>query len=183
MAGDAPVAFNDGLGDWVAVTSPPALTPLLTLVGGPPTSPVEYVIGGTTLSGVAREAAAQLLADDALKIACGNSPVLGHWRARRDGGPAETGARLAAVRTYVAIAFNLPGEPVNDHHVQGHVAELLWNRLMQERIVCRDGRQLVRAHPVKADPLEAGGDGLVVYQDGQGSLVFRPRRWPPTSSA
>jgi hypothetical protein len=47
MTGDAPVAFKDGLGDWVAVTSPPALTPLLTLVGGPPTSPGEYVIGGT----------------------------------------------------------------------------------------------------------------------------------------
>jgi hypothetical protein len=26
---------------------------------------------------------------------------------------------------------------------------------------------------VKADPLEPGGDGLVVYQDGRGTLVFR----------
>lgn len=155
------------------MTNPPALTPLLALVESPYTSPVEYVIGGKTLDGTHREAAAQLLADDAMEVACGDSPALDRWRARRDGGPAETGARLAAVKTYVAIAFNLPGEPVNDHHVQGHVAELLWNRLMQERTVCRDGRQLVRAHPVKADPLEPGGDGLVVYQDGQGTLVFR----------
>lgn len=155
------------------MTSPPALTPLLALIESPDTSPVEYVIGGKTLSDAHREAAAQLLAGDAMKIACGNSPALDRWRARRDGGPAETGARLAAVRTYVAIAFNLPGEPVNDDHVQGYVAELLWNRLMQERTVCRDGRQLVRAHPVKADPLEPGGDGLAVYQNGQGTLVFR----------
>lgn len=150
-----------------------ALTPLLVLVDGPDTSPVEYVVGGTTLSGAAREAAAQLLADDAMRIACGNAPVLGRWRARRDGGPAETGHRLAAVQTYVAIGFGLPDQPAAEDHVQGHVAELLWNRLVQERTVCRDGRQLVRAHPVKADPLEPGGDGLVVYLDGQGALVFR----------
>lgn len=161
------------VGRSAAVTNPLALTPLLALVDSPQTSPVEYVIGGGTLGGAAREAAAQLLADDAMKIACGNSPVLDHWRARRDGGPAETGARLAAVQTYVAIAFDLPGDLVNNDHVQGHVAELLWNRLMQERTVCRDGRQLVRAHPIKADPLEPGGDGLVVYQDGHGTLVFR----------
>jgi hypothetical protein len=152
---------------------PPALTPLLALIDNSHTSSVEYVIGGNTLSGAAREAAAQLLADDAMKIACGNSPILDRWRARRDGGPTETGASLAAVKTYVAIGFNLPGDPVNNDHVQGHVAELLWNRLLQERTVCRDGRQLVRAHPVKADPLEPGGDGLVVYQDNQGTLVFR----------
>ncbi|GAA1820217.1 hypothetical protein HC028_26630 [Planosporangium flavigriseum] len=155
------------------MTSPPALTPLLTLIDSPGTSSVEYVIGGTTLSGAAREAAAQLLADDAMTIACGKSPVLDRWRARRDGGPPETGAKLEAVKTYVAIAFNLPGKPVNDDHVQGHVAELLWNRLIHERTVCRDGRKLVRAHPVKADPLEPGGDGLVVYQNEQGTLVFR----------
>jgi len=155
------------------VTSLPALTDLLALVESPDTSPVEYVIGGSALSGTHREVAARLLADDAMKIACGNSPVLDRWRARRDGGPAETGVRLAAVKTYVAIAFSLPGEAVNDDHVQGHVAELLWNRIIQERIVCRDGRQLLRAHPMKADPLEPGGDGLVVYQVGQADLVFR----------
>jgi hypothetical protein len=39
------------MGDLAAVTSPPALTPLLALVESPDMSPVEYVIGGTTLSG------------------------------------------------------------------------------------------------------------------------------------
>ncbi|MGC3859272.1 hypothetical protein ACPSM1_03675 [Micromonospora chersina] len=155
------------------MTSPPRLTPLLALLESPASCPIEYVVGGQTLKGTNREAAAQLLADDAMRIRCGNSPVYQRWKARRDGGPPETGARRAAVEAYVSVGFNLPGQPVNDDHVQGHVAELLWNRLMQERSVCRDGRQLVRAHSVKPDPLEPGGDGLVIYRDGQGTFVFR----------
>jgi hypothetical protein len=31
----------------------------------------------------------------------------------------------------------------------------------------------VRYHPVKPDPLEHGGDGLVIYQNASGVLVFR----------
>ena len=53
------------------------------------------------------------------------------------------------------------------------MAELLWNRLIQERQVCRDNRRLVHAHSVKPDPLEPGGDGLVVYETDGGTLVFR----------
>lgn len=151
----------------------PELTPLLALQESPAESPVEYVIGGTLLAGAAREAAAQLLADDAMAIACGKSEVLDWWRARRDGGPPRTGTQQQTVRTYVGIAFGHPGAKTNEHHVQGHVAELLWSRIIHERSVCRDGRQLVKAHPVKADPLEPGGDGLVVYQDPNGVLVFR----------
>jgi hypothetical protein len=49
------------------------------------TWPVEYVIGGKALGGAHRETATQLLADDPMKIACGGSPGLDHWRARRDG--------------------------------------------------------------------------------------------------
>ncbi|GAA2022044.1 hypothetical protein GCM10009779_02270 [Polymorphospora rubra] len=150
-----------------------ALTPLLQLVDSPVGSPVEYVIGGKLLSGDDRETAAQILADDAMKVACGKAPVLDWWRARRDGGPSESGTRLKTVRSFAGIAFGSPESPPDRHHVQGHVAELLWHRIMQERSVCRDGRQLVRAHPVKADPLEPGGDGLVVYKNDDSVLVFR----------
>lgn len=149
------------------------LTPLLELVDSPATSEIEYVTGGTTLIGCAREAAAQLLADDAVSLACGTSPVADLWRARRDGGPPATGSSLKALETFVKIAFKLPGETVNKDHLQGHVAELLWNRLIQERTVCRDGRQLIKAHPVKVDPLEPGGDGLVIYKHCNEDLVFR----------
>lgn len=149
------------------------LTPLLELVESPQTSLVEYVTGGKTLNGPAREAAAQLLADDAMRIACGRSPALVDWRARRGGGPGHAGGRLEAIKTFVAIAFGIPEKPASIDHVQGYVAELVWNRLVQERTVCRDDRQLVRAHDIKADPLEPGGDGLAVYRDGDGTLVFR----------
>ncbi|MFF0495670.1 hypothetical protein ACFYU5_04625 [Nocardia aobensis] len=155
------------------MTSPAGLTPLLALVDSPATSKVEYVTGGTTLTGRAREAAAQLLADDAVSLACGASPVVDLWRARRDGGPSATGSSLRALETFVKIAFKLPGEEPNKDHLQGHVAELLWNRLIQERAVCRDGRKLVKAHAVKVDPLEPGGDGLVIYSDCSDTLVFR----------
>lgn len=114
-----------------------------------------------------------LLADDAMRVACGKATALDAWRARRDGGSPHTAIGRKVVETYVGIAFPLPGASVNDDHVQGHVAELLWNRLVQERSVCRDGRRLVRAHSVKADPLEPGGDGLVIYESGASVLVFR----------
>lgn len=155
------------------MTSSPALTPLLALIESDSSSSVEYVIGGKTLRDSARDAAAELLAEDAVEIACGDSPLLKSWRLRRAGGPAHTGSKLRALETYVGIAFGLPSKPANANHLQGHVAELIWNRVIQERAVCRDGRRLVHAHPVKADPLEPGGDGLVIYQSCGGALVFR----------
>ncbi|WP_413768923.1 hypothetical protein [Rhodococcus pyridinivorans] len=155
------------------MTAPLLLTPLLYLVDSPATSKVEYVVGGSSLDGSAREAAAQLLADDSMAISCGRQPALDWWRTHRDGGPAQTDNKLRTLEAIVSVAFGLPRKPKNIDHVQGHVAELLWNRLVNERTVCRDGRQLVHAHPIKMDALEPGGDGLVVYQNRQGTLVYR----------
>ena len=155
------------------VTPPLNLTSLLAMKESPASSRVEYVIGGQGLTSAEQETAARQLAEDAMRIRCGGSPVLERWRARRDGGPPETGVRKAAVEAYVKIGFGLPDAPADDDHLQGHVAELLWNRLIQERLVCRDSRRLVYAHPVKPDPLEPGGDGLVIYEIKGGTLVFR----------
>jgi hypothetical protein len=151
----------------------PTLTSLLAMKENPDGSTVEYVIGGQQLAGAKREIAAQQLADDAMRIRCGNSPVLARWRARRDGGPGETGSRKAAIEVYAGIGFGLPDKKANPDHLQGHVAELLWNRLIQERVICRDRRRLVHAHSVKPDPLEPGGDGLVIYEIDDATLVFR----------
>lgn len=149
------------------------LTSLLAVTEYSSASKVEYAVGGPLLTDAARETAAQLLADDAMQIRCGNSPVLARWRARRDGGSPETGARAEAVKTYAKLGFGLPGAEAIDDHLQGLVAELLWNRLIQERLVCRDKRRLVHAHSVKPDPLEPGGDGLVIYEVNDQVLVFR----------
>jgi hypothetical protein len=131
------------------------------------------MIGGRVLTGAAREAAAQLLADDAVATACGTAPVLGWWRDRRDGQGPHGGNRQHTVATFVGIAFGTPAKPADVDHVQGHIAELLWSRVMRERSTCRDGRQLVKAHPVKVDPLEPGGDGLIIYKNSDDVLVFR----------
>ena len=152
---------------------PSELGPLLAMTSNPVQSQVEYVVGGLHLAGADREAAAQLIADTAMTIACGASPALGRWRGRRDGGPAAGGAAGKAVSTFVGLAFGNPAHPANEDHVQGHVAELVWNLLIRERLVTSDGRRLVKAHSVKADPLEPGGDGLVIYLDPGDVLVFR----------
>jgi hypothetical protein len=100
-----------------------------------------------------------------MRIRCG--------RSRRWPGGVLAGTAAGAVRAYAGIGFGLPGTAAPDHHLQGHVAELVWNRLIQERVVCRDRRRLVHAHPVEPDPLEPGGDGLVIYETDAGVLVFR----------
>jgi hypothetical protein len=151
---------------------PSTLTSLLGFTASPAGSRVEYVIGGQALTGQAREDAAQMLADDAMRIRCGTSPILERWRSRRDGHQPGPGSTDATVATYAGIGFGLPGSPANADHLQGLVAELIWNRVVSERQTCSGGRTLVKAHSVKPDPLEPGGDGLVIYVVG-GSLVFR----------
>jgi hypothetical protein len=119
------------------------------------------------------ESAAQLLADDAMRIRCGASPVLERWRNRRDGGPELSPKDRRSVEVFVQRVFGLPDSPGDTEHLQGHVAELLWGRLISERTVCADGRRLVHVTEVKADPTEPGGDGLVVYEVADETLVFR----------
>lgn len=148
------------------------LTSLLALTAGPAASKVEYAIGGQALTAADREAAAQMLADDAMQLRCGRSPTLDRWRAVRDGRDPGNVVSAAAVATYAKLGFGLPANPAKADHLQGLVAELLWNRLIKERRECSGGRRLVKAHSVKPDPLEPGGDGLVVY-DVDGIYVFR----------
>jgi hypothetical protein len=157
----------------VSVRDPQTFSSLLALTSCPANSPVQYVIGGMSMADMDVEAAAQMLADDAMRIRCGASPVLATWRARRDGGPPHEGRRGEAVAVFAGIGFGLPHSPANEDHLQGHVAELVWWRLVQERKVCADGRRLVHVSDVKADPLEPGGDGLAVYGIEGDILVFR----------
>lgn len=148
------------------------LTPLLA-IAALGTSP--YEIGGLGLSpgGEERERAALLLADDAMVIRCGSSPLLDLWRSRRNGGPRVADPRDKALSVYAGLGFGLPDSPVPKDHLEGVVAELFWNRLIKERLICADGRRLVHAHSVKADLLEPGGDGLAIYRSPGDTLVFR----------
>ena len=102
------------------------------------------------------------------------APVLARWRVCRDGGASDESSRGKAVEVYASIGFGTRSDPANEDHLQGLVAELLWNRLLKERVLCRDGRRLVHAQSVKPDPLEPGGDGPVIYESQDGArLMFR----------
>ncbi|MEV5749195.1 hypothetical protein AB0L00_15375 [Actinoallomurus sp. NPDC052308] len=83
-----------------------------------------------------------------------------------------------AVEVFVQPAFGLPTYDTTAmekirNHLEGFVAELLWNRLIRDRTVTADGRTLVHAEEVKADPTGTGADGLVVYEVTDGTLVFQ----------
>jgi hypothetical protein len=154
-------------------TATQSLTSLLAMTHGPAGDSVPYIVGGRQLTGRRRGRAAWILADHAMQTRCGTAQALASWRIRRDGGPPNTGNRKRAIEVFVRMGFGLPAAPAVPDHLQGHVAELLWHRLIQERTVCTDGRELVQAPPLKADPLESGGDGLVIYKISDGTLVFR----------
>ena len=155
--------------------APPILTSLLAMTESPGTSDVEYVIGGQQLADADREVAAQLLADDAMRIRCGKSPALARWRARRDGGPPATGAAAAAVRAYAGIGFGLPEDAAEPTTTTCKVS---WPSCCGTGLSRRGWSAATSAGwctrtPVKPDPLEPGGDGLVVYEVDGGTLVFR----------
>lgn len=149
------------------------LTSLLALTAGPDGSPCQFMIGGLATSAADLEAAAQMIADDAMRLRCGDSPALDRWRRSRDGGPEHSEHERKSIEVFVEPVFNLPGQRANDDHIQGHIAELVWGRLIGERTVCEDGRRLVHTEDIKADPTAPGADGLVVYEISDHTLVFR----------
>ena len=91
------------------LAAPSTLSSLLALANSPAESAVEYVIGGLELGAAEREWAAWLVAETAMQITCGVSPVLDRWRARRDGGPPEVGSALETVKTYVVNVLSILG--------------------------------------------------------------------------
>lgn len=162
----------------ISTTAPEDLASLLGLTAWPPDAGCAYIICGPTASAADLEAAAQLIADDAMRIRCGGSSVLDKWRARRDGEHDYSEVDKQAVAVFVAPVFGLPTDDTKAredrlHHLQGFVAELLWNRLIQDRTVTDDARTLVHTEEVKADPTGTGADGLVVYEVADGTLVFQ----------
>ncbi|MQA83696.1 MAG: hypothetical protein GEV03_03430 [Streptosporangiales bacterium] len=136
------------------------------------------VIGGLEAGRGDLEDAAQMIADDAMRIRCGDSSALVNWRSKRDGGPEHSELARRVIEVFVAPSFGLPvddADALRDlrDHLQGFVAELLWSRLIREHSVTADARTLVHASEVKGDPTGPGGDGLVVYAVKDGTLVFR----------
>lgn len=149
------------------------LASLLSVTDAPGSASVPYRVGGRTLTGDTRAQVATIVADHAMQTRCGASPILGKWRARRDGGPPHEPNHRLAIEAFVGMSFGLPGKEAPPEHLRGHVAELLWHRLTQERRACGDGRELIHHPPLKPDPREPGSDGIVVYRNAADTLVFQ----------
>ncbi|NKZ08830.1 hypothetical protein [Actinomadura latina] len=154
---------------------------LLAISQRPETAGCSYMFGGLQATDDELQTAAEILADEAMRLRCGNSPVLAKWRARRNRAEVATNTddpERREIEVFVAPVFGLPDGGKTElnkltDHIQGFVAELLWNRIIQDRVQCLDGRTLMHTEEIKGDPTGTGGDGFVVYEIADGTLVFR----------
>lgn len=150
-----------------------SLSRLLGVTPGPGASACSYEIAGVAATPTSLRRAAETIADEAMRLRCGKSPVLDLWRARAAGGPPHTLKNRSAIEAFVADTFGLPGAPGTPDLLQGFVAELVWHRLVRERTAPGDGRTLVHVAGLSWSAYQQGGDGLVVYEIVGGQLVFR----------
>ncbi|GAA4102705.1 hypothetical protein [Nonomuraea soli] len=156
------------------------MTELLGIVARPENAGCSYLFGGPDAGQEALETVTRLLAEEAMRLPCGASPALDKWRARRDGCAASESPELdrREIEVFIGPVFGLPTSTQEEldkitHHLQGFVAELLWNRIIQDQVQTPDGRILVHTEEIKGDPTGTGGDGFVVYAIDDGTLVFR----------
>ena len=150
-----------------------SLTSLLGLAYSPPSAKCVYVVAGGTAGPTELAAAARMLADDAMALRCGASPVLETWRGRAAGGPTLPARDRQAVEAFARDTFGVPSDPGDPNLIQGFVAELLWHRLTRECTAPGGGRRLFHIHDLSWSAYQQGGDGLVVYEVSGGQLVFR----------
>src|SRR5688572_9862458 len=98
-----------------------SLTALLGLADSPPSSKCVYVVAGGMASSADLAAAARMLADDAMALRCGASPVLSTWRARAAGGPPLSVRDRHAVEAFAKDTFGTASEPGDPNLIQGFV--------------------------------------------------------------
>lgn len=119
------------------------------------------------------DAAIGEIALEAVRVACNDNYLVDAWKNRRAGGP-EHGALLkAALEVHLSIGFGRRSARINDDHVQGHLAEVLWHGLIPGVEAERGGRATAWMERIKPDPTEPGGDGLIVYVGIGDELSFR----------
>jgi len=119
-------------------------------------------------------------AEAALRVAihiaahrCGGAPqYFDAWLARHNSGPVHDPDLLDCLIAFVASeSIGTRESPADDQHLEGFVAEHVWHLLTLENA-------LTYGVPVRVDGpdwsvTDSGGDGLVVYQQTDGALVFR----------
>jgi hypothetical protein len=153
--------------------TPRRLVDVLGIVAGPGSAQFPYKVAGLAATSAALTEGASLIADDAISLRCGKSPLLQSWRLRAAGGPPHAPKVGRGVEAFVQDTFGLPSSPGTANLVQGFVGELLWHRLISEGVAPDDGRKLVHVAELSWSAYQQGGDGLVVYEVAAGQLVFR----------
>lgn len=119
-----------------------------------------------------REYAAFRVALDIAVDRCGGAQqYLRPWVDRYQGGPPHQAQLLECLEAFLGSeSIGTPGEPANEVHLQGFVAEHIWHLLIAENA-------LGFGWPVRIDGpdwsvTDSGGDGLALYRI-DGALAFR----------
>lgn len=113
--------------------------------------------------------AAQVMAEFIVEEKC-PATVAAIWRRTRNSGGVVTDSERRNLLANLKETFGSPDKPRPDDHVQGAIAEYLWLVVMQNR---NEPREVVRIEKPSFSVTDPGGDGLVVYRDSNGTLIFR----------
>ena len=151
----------------------PRLTDVLPLQEHGGTGRCKWFRGVLSASATADvETAAAIVADAAVEWQCrGAEPRYQAWRQAVTEGrsmPPEESRRLTP---FIQPAFGLPSKPRPPEHVQGLVAEYVWYILARENLPAE--LQLRRIEGPGFSVTTPGGDGLIVYEQKDTTLIFR----------
>jgi hypothetical protein len=93
------------------------------------------------------------------------------WRRAATGGDALSDSERLRLEPFISTVFGTPARPAPDDHAEGYIAEVVWF------LLTRDAEYESRALRKIEEPgfyvTGPGGDGLVVFEVLDGTLVFR----------
>jgi hypothetical protein len=118
------------------------------------------------------EAAAWLVAESAMRLRTGGATqVFDLWRRGATGEVQLDDSERARVRPFVQTVVGSRANPAPADHVEGYVAELVWYLLTRDSVTPE--RQVRKIEEPSFYVTGPGGDGLVVFELTDGTLVFR----------
>jgi hypothetical protein len=115
------------------------------------------------LDATQRAALAWLVAQAVMERRCGASSALSIWRTAALSGAKLTGTDRDVVAAFVVGVFGVPGKPMSEDHLIGHVAEWLWYLNAVETVSTIRSIRLLE--PPKFNVTEPGADGFIVFSD------------------
>jgi hypothetical protein len=118
------------------------------------------------------EAAAWLVADSIMRLRTKSATrSFDLWQRAATGGDPLNDLERPRIAPFIRTVFGLPNAAAPDDHAEGYVAEVVWFLLTRDLV--DEGRTLRRIEEPSFYVTGPGGDGLVVFQADDGSLLFR----------